>query len=91
VAWKNNYKKDWLASPEFRRVTWIEVEAPLLRRAYDDTYWPVPLRPIRDQLPKKSGTPRFLIVEDGKVISNQFGGSSAWKSTLADLEKVLAR
>jgi hypothetical protein len=72
-------------------VTWIEIEAPLLKRAYDDTYWPVNLRPIRDQLPRKSGTPRFLIVEAGKVISNQFGGTSAWQSTLADLEKALAR
>jgi hypothetical protein len=46
-------------------VTWIEIEAPHLARAYDDTYWPASLRPIRDQLPRKSGTPRFLIVRDG--------------------------
>ena len=47
-------------------MTWIEIEAPHLTRAYDDSYWPASLRPIRDQLPRKSGTPRFVIVWDGK-------------------------
>jgi hypothetical protein len=67
-------------------VTWIEIEAPHLARAYDDTYWPASLRPIRDQLPRKSGTPRFLIVRDGKVVGNHFDG---WANTLADLKRLL--
>jgi hypothetical protein len=69
-------------------VTWIEIEAPHLTRAYDDTYWPASLRPIREQLPKKAGTPRFLIVRDDKVVSNHFGGT--WMDTLADLKRLLA-
>ena len=34
TAWKNKHKADWLASPEYKRVTWIEVEAPKLKEAY---------------------------------------------------------
>lgn len=86
--WKNKYKADWLASPEFKRVTWIEVEAPRLKEAYRQRYWPAELHPVLDQLPRKSGTPRFLIVKDGKVVSNEFGGSR-WEVTMAELKKML--
>lgn len=88
TQWKNRYKAEWLASPQFSKVTWIEVESPRLKEAYQERYWPGDLKPILDQLPRKSGTPRFLIVRDGKVVSNEFGGSK-WANTMADLKKVL--
>jgi len=34
TAWKNKYKTGWLASPECKQVTWIEVESPKLKEAY---------------------------------------------------------
>ena len=70
------------------KITWIEVDAPKLKEAYQERYWPGDLRPILDQLPRKSGTPRFLIVRDGKVIANEFG-SSQWTKVLAELKKQL--
>jgi hypothetical protein len=88
TTWKNANKATWLASPEFRQVTWIEVDVPRLKQAYQERYWPGELKPILDQLPRKSGTPRFLIVEDGKVVFNGFGVSK-WASTMADLRKLL--
>jgi hypothetical protein len=88
TKWKNGYKAQWLASPEFQQVTWIEVDPPKLREAYQERYWPGDLKPILDQLPRKSGTPRFLIVKDGKIVSNEFGASK-WISTMADLKKLL--
>jgi hypothetical protein len=88
AQWKNTQKARWLASPEFHKVTWIEVEAPRLREAYQERYWPAELRPVLARLPRKSGTPRFLIVKDGQVVSNEFGGSR-WAATMADLKKLL--
>lgn len=88
LVWKNKYKAEWLASTEFRKVTWIEVEAPKLKEAYQDRYWPGDLKPVLDQLPRKSGTPRFLIVQNDEVVSNEFGGSK-WAITMADLKKRL--
>jgi hypothetical protein len=88
TAWKNKYKAGWLASPEYKQVAWIEVDTPKLKEAYQERYWPGDLRPILDQLPRKSGTPRFLIVRDGKVITNEFGGSQ-WTKVLAELKKQL--
>lgn len=88
TQWKNTRKAGWLASPEYRQVTWIEVESPKLKEAYQERYWPGDLKPILDQLPRKSGTPRFLIVRDGRVVANEFGGSK-WAVIMADLKKLL--
>jgi hypothetical protein len=89
TAWKNKYKAEWLASPEFKKITWIEVESPKLKEAYQERFWPGDLKPILDQLPRKSGTPRFLVVRDGKIIANEFGGGQ-WPKILAELKKQLS-
>ena len=88
TQWKNTRKAGWLASPEFHKVTWVEVESPKLKEAYQARFWPDDLKPVLDQLPRKSGTPRFLIVKDGKVVSNAFG-TGQWAKTMADLKKLL--
>lgn len=88
TAWKNKYKANWLASPEYKQVTWIEVESPKLKEAYQERFWPGDLKPILDQVPRKSGTPRFLIVKDDKIIANEFG-TGQWSKILAELKKQL--
>src|SRR5512142_252346 len=70
TVWKNRYKAGWIASPEYKRVTWTEVDPPKLREAYQEHYWPGELKAVLNQIPRKSGTPRFLIVADGKLVSN---------------------
>lgn len=85
-TWKQRYKADWLASPEFARVTWIEVESPKLKEAYEPRYWPEDLRPVLESLPKKSGTPRFLVIRGGTVIANEFGVST-WPRILDVVKK----
>jgi hypothetical protein len=86
--WARAYKAKWLASPEFRQVTWIEIDPPKFREAYQARYWPGELKLILEQIPRKSGAPRFLIVKDGQIVSNQFG-STKWEATLADLKTLL--
>ncbi len=88
TAWKNQYKAQWLASPEYSRVKYIEVDSPRLREAYDKRFWPGDLAAVLAQLPRKNGTPRFLIVKAGKVVSNEFG-ESKWSLTLSRLRKLL--
>lgn len=86
--WTKAYKAKWLASPEFSRVTWIEIDSPRFREVYQARFWPGDLKPILDQIPRKTGAPRFLIVQDGRIVSNQFG-SSKWETTLTDLKILL--
>jgi len=69
-------------------VRWTEIDIPHLRDAYQERYWPGELGPIREQLPRKSGTPRFVVVHDGKVVSNEFGVSK-WERSLAVIRSLL--
>lgn len=86
--WKTQYKAEWLASPEFRKVTWVEVDVPKLKEAYQDRYWQGELKPILDQIPKKTGTPRFLIVQGGQIISNDFG-KEKWEHTFKRIQSLV--
>ena len=89
ISWKNNKKADWLASKERAKVNYIEIESPKLKEAYQDRYWPTELRPVRDQLKDKWGTPRFLIVRDGKVLASEWGHGD-WDRTSQKLRDMLA-
>lgn len=88
VRWKREYREAWIASPEFRQVIWEEVEAARFREVYRERYWPGDLAPVLAQIPRKSGAPRFLIVQAGRLVSNHLGVSK-WASTLDDLRKLL--
>src|SRR5262245_8780886 len=81
ILWENRYKAGWLASPEFRQVSWIEVDPPHLRESYEEQYWPGELKAVLDQIPNKNGTPRFLIVSKGKLVFN-VAGVDNWERTL---------
>ena len=88
VRWKREYLDAWIASPEFRQVVWEEVGAARFREAYQERYWPGDLAAILAQIPRKSGAPRFLIVQSGRLVSNHLG-VSRWADTLDDLRKLL--
>jgi hypothetical protein len=86
--WRADAHPRWLASSEFQKVSYFEIEPITLKDAYDERSWPRALRPVLGQVPRKSGTPRFLIVQEGRIVSNQLG-LSAWASTLADLRELV--
>src|SRR5260370_5712035 len=58
VMWQNKYKAQWLASPEVKQVTWIEVDVPHLRGAYQERDWPGELNAVREQSPRQNRQPR---------------------------------
>jgi hypothetical protein len=86
--WRADAHPRWLASSEFQKVSYFEIEPITLKHAYEARSWPRALRPVLAQVPSKSGTPRFLIVQDGRIVSNQLG-LSAWAGTLADLRQIV--
>jgi hypothetical protein len=89
LSWKTKYKSRWMASPEFRKIQWIEVEPPRLKEAYQARFWEGPLEPILAQLHDRFGTPRFLVVQNGQVIDNQLG-VSAWLRVLSEVKTLIA-
>ena len=73
TLWENTYKAQWLASPEFRQGDMGRDRVAQAPEAYEERYWPGELKAGARQIPRKSGTPRFLIVTDGKIVFNEFG------------------
>lgn len=86
--WRADAHPRWLASSDFQNVEYFEIEPITLKDSYDERSWPRALRPVLAQVPRKSGTPRFLIVQKGRIVSNHVG-LSAWASTLTDLKQYL--
>jgi len=88
TVWRKKYEAEWRQSPEFKLVSYVEVDPPHLREAYQERYWPGELKPVLDQIPRKSGTPRFLIVSRGKLVFNDIGVNK-WERALMALKNVL--
>lgn len=53
-------------------------------RVDSDRYWPADVRWIRDSLEVEHGTPRFIVVSDGKILLHKFG-IRAWASDVFPL------
>ena len=83
VAWTIQSKPAWLDSREYKRVRYVEIDAPTVKRAYVADYWG-DLAFVIDALPRKNGTPRFLLLRDGAVVFNEFG-MSGWPKLLDEL------
>ena len=88
TVWKNEEKAKFLASEVGRRVRMVEIDAPLLKQAYQERYWPEEVRPVLAQVPHKSGTPRFLVVKNGKLVANAFGNNE-WSRAVEAMRKAL--
>jgi len=72
---EEHQKAAWLASPQYKQVTWIESNRRNSRKltsALTGRRTQAHSRPASAQ----NGTPRFLIVKDGKVVANEFGTSN---------------
>ena len=88
VAWMNQQKPEWVASPDYRRVRYVEIQSPTIKQAYRAEHWPADLHGILDRLKTKNGTPRFLLVQKDEVVFNQFG-MSGWPALRARLAMLL--
>ena len=89
IRWKKQHRDEWVHSPEFQKVNYVEIESPRLVEAYQDKYWPDQYKPIRDKLSRKEGTPRFIISRKGKILTAEFG-TGEWERTQESLHLLLS-
>lgn len=89
MSWKRAHRPEWLKSREYARITYVEVEPPSLRDAYEPRYWKENWRWVLDGLPLKRGTPRFVIVQGRSVVGNFFEGD-AWKIAYWTIRHIVA-
>ena len=87
ALWTRRDKPALLASPMFKRLTFIEIEPRRIRDAYNPRHWPARLVPILQQLLIKDGTPRFLILKDGVLHANSLGD---WQDVVPLLRRLTA-
>jgi hypothetical protein len=87
AEWVRDSRPRFLASSLYKKVRYVEVETARMRAAYDVSNWPDHLVTILQNLPLKSGTPRFLIVMNGQLYANELG---RWNRTVSYLRELIA-
>lgn len=80
-TWKREHRPAFVASPQFKKLTYKEVIAPALTEILSDDTWPAELRRYRDTAKRLMGAPSWLVVEDERVVAS-IGGLSMWKKNV---------
>ena len=89
--WESRTRPGFLASPEGKAVTYIEIHGETLRQPIEARHYPREYQWVFEQVGPSRGVPRFLLAEDGKVVHSAFGTDGFERVFLPALKKVLAR
>ena len=89
--WESQTRPGFLASPEGKAVTFVEIRGETLRQPIVARHYPAKYRWVYEQVGDSSGVPRFLLAVDGKVMHSAFGTDGFDKVFIPALKKVLAR
>ena len=89
--WESQTRPGFLASPEGKAVTYVEIRGETLRQPIVARHYPAQYRWVYEQVGDSRGVPRFLLAVDGKVVLSAFGTDGFEKVFLPALKKVLAR
>ena len=87
-AWERGAGAIFLASSEFAKISYREVESPFAFDLLNDEYWPEDLRRYRDRLPRGAGVPLWLVIADHDLVEQQFV-ESQWNSAVLPALKAL--
>ena len=89
--WESRTRAGFLASPEGKAVTYVEIHGETLRQPIVARHYPAKYQWVYEQVGDSRGVPRFLLAEDGKVLHSAFGTDGFDKVFLPALKKILAR
>ena len=89
--WESQTRPGFLASPEGKAVTYVEIRAKTLREPIEERHYPARYKWVYEQVGESRGVPRFLLAVDGKVQHSAFGTDGFEKVFLPALKTVLAR
>ena len=88
--WEATSRDAFLASPEGKAVTYIEIRGETLRQPIDARHYPPEYRWVYEQIGRSRGVPRFLIAIDRKVVLSAFGTNAYRTQFLPALRAALA-
>ncbi|MBI4184309.1 MAG: hypothetical protein HY521_09955 [Proteobacteria bacterium] len=63
-------KRDFLEMAEGKAITFRQIDAPNYMDTAYDPAWPADLKWVKEQTNVRSGTPRFILIVDGKIVTN---------------------
>jgi hypothetical protein len=89
--WESRTRPAFLASPEGKAVTYVEIRGETLRQPIEARHYPAKYQWVYEQVGDSRGVPQFLLAEDGRVMHRAFGTDGFEKVFLPALRKVLAR
>jgi len=78
----------WIKSDEYRQVTYRELQFARYQATSSDTVWPDDLKWLRKATYSRRGAPRWIVLVDGKIISNE---KSWFRSTHPLIRTLVAR
>lgn len=88
-VWQGDARAALLSSRQFARIDYREVKSPSLRDLLNDEVWPDDLKPYRARLPKAAGAPLWLLIRDGTVVAQVWGGPQWEKEMLPKLAALI--
>lgn len=78
----------WIRSEAYKHVQYRELNFPHFQRTDEDRYWPEDLRWVRETAYAQRGTPRWIVVVNGHVVSNE----RSWNGkTYPLIQRLVAR
>jgi hypothetical protein len=89
--WESRTRADFLASPEGKAVTFVEIRGETLRQPIEARHYPPKYKWVHDQVGDSRGVPRFLLAVDGRVRHSAFGTDGFDKVFLPALRNILAQ
>src|SRR5262249_34579303 len=82
--WELFVEPAWEKTPEAKQVALRKVKVPFFENTASDTAWPEDLRWVRDRTNARSGTPRFIVVVDDRIVATTFG-ANGWSQRVVPL------
>lgn len=87
--WEAQTRPGFLASPEGKAVTYVEIKGETLRQPIVERHYPAKYKWVYEQVGDSRGVPRFLIAVDGQVRHSAFGTDGFDKVFLPALRNIL--
>lgn len=80
-TWERIAESAFRTSALFSRVTYRVVKSPTLFAVLSDENWPDDLRRYREHVSPQAGVPLWLVIADGRVVT-QASGESQWRESI---------
>ncbi len=88
--WELFSEPAWLKTPEAKQVELRKVKVPFFSDTSSDSAWPDDLRWVRERTNARSGTPRFIVLVDDRIVSTAFGTNGWSQRTVPLVARLVA-